>query len=84
MLFRCLRSGNTVNIIQQDDIDRMMNFEGYEPVKEIQHEQHEQHETNADETVQIPQTPEAEVLTVAKKRGRPRNEVRAAEFVGEI
>ncbi len=36
MLFRCLRSGNTVNIDQKDDIERMMNFEGYECVERIE------------------------------------------------
>ncbi len=82
MLFRCLRSGNTVDIVQQDDIARMMNFEGYEPVKETQHEIQTVKAVQAHEVAH--EAPEAEVLTVAKKRGRPRTEPRSAEFVGEI
>jgi len=64
MLFRCLRSGNTVNINQQEDIDRMISYEGYEPVKEIQIEANEK----TPEAIQDePQAP-----PVLKQRGRPR------------
>ena len=80
MLFRCLRSGNTVNIEQQDDIDKMKFHEGYEPVKEIQDEKEV---TKADEVpVQVPH--EAEVLKVVKQRGRPKKVVVPVEDCAEI
>jgi hypothetical protein len=41
----------------------MRTHEGYEEI---------QHETSTNETVKVPQAPQAEVL---KKRGRPRKEV---------
>lgn len=73
MLFRCLRSGNTVDIEQIDDIERMYTHEGYEKVVthevpfdviselEIRDEIQNTHAEAAD-------TPEV------KKRGRPRKE----------
>jgi len=68
MLFRCLRSGNTVNIHQQDDIDRMMKYEGYEPVKEIQHEVQE-----ASPPDEVPnEIPHEKEVLIKKKLGRPK------------
>ena len=78
MLFRCLRSGNTVNIEQQDDIDKMKFHEGYEPVKEIQDEK----EAIQEVPVQVPH--EAEVLKVVKQRGRPKKVVVPVEDCAEI
>ena len=81
MLFKCLRSGNTVDIEQQDDIDRMKTHEGYELVKEIQHE--EETKAYADEVpVQVPH--EEEVLKVVKQRGRPKKAAVVLEVVDEI
>ena len=64
MLFKCLRSGNTVEIDQPDDIDRMKTHEGYIQVQEINHGlQTEDAEAHPD------QSPEAKEV---KKRGRPK------------
>jgi hypothetical protein len=52
-----------VSFSGEDDINHMRKHEGYEEIH---------HETSPNETIQIPQTPQAEVL---KKRGRPRKEV---------
>lgn len=83
-LFKCLRSGNTVNIEQQDDIDRMKFHEGYVAVGEVtevsthsQGDRYEQHEMQS-AFAQAPQVAEAEVK--AKKRGRPSK----VEVVGEL
>ena len=64
MLFRCRRSGNTVNIEQPDDIERMKTHEEYAAV-EIQNE------TSSNEAVEVTEAPKTEVL---KRRGRPRKE----------
>jgi hypothetical protein len=80
MLFKCKRSGNTINVEQPDDIERMKTHEEYTQVST--HSQGEQ--DGLRKKAQDAEAPEAEVLTVAKKRGRPRTEVRAAEFSGEI
>ena len=58
MLFRCLRSGNIVNIEQPDDIERMKEYE-YEVVKEN------------DDGMQKDEVQEASEKEV-KKRGRPK------------
>ena len=66
MLFRCLRSGNVVDIDQQDDVDRMKTHEGYVPVvdyvAEVRHEIQETHEAFQD----------AKETQVLKPRGRPK------------
>lgn len=69
MLFRCLRSGNTVNIDQQDDIARMKFHEGYEAVEVSTHSQGESNEHNEMQSAfaQAPQVAQAEV----KRKGRP-------------
>jgi cupin superfamily acireductone dioxygenase involved in methionine salvage len=80
-LFKCLRSGNVVNIDQQDDIDRMKFHEGYVAVGEVStHSQGDSHEHNEMQSAfaQAPQVAEAEVK--AKKRGRPSK----VEVVGEL
>ena len=93
MLFKCLRSGNTVNIDQQDDIDRMMTHEGY--AKVVTHEvpfdvisemeiQDEIQETHADADEAVEDAQEAQVLKVVKQRGRPKKVVVPVEDVAEI
>ena len=80
MLFRCLRSGNTVDIEQIDDIDRMRTHEGYERVEvhaspfdvttEMETKNEDAQITAAIEVQEAPQ----EDAPVLKKRGRPRKE----------
>ncbi len=66
MLFRCLRSGNTVEITQPDDIERMKDYEGYVAIKEEDHGL----QTEDAEALQS-EAPEAKEV---KKRGRPKKE----------
>lgn len=68
MLFKCLRSGNTVNIDDPEDIERMKTHEGYEVVnhKETDHGL----QTEDAEAFQS-EAPEAKEV---KKRGRPKKE----------
>jgi hypothetical protein len=84
-LFKCLRSGNVVNIDQQDDIDRMKFHEGYVAVEEVIEVSTHLHGEN--HGVQIPQNAEAQAgqdaeaeVIVAKRKGRPRK----IEAVGEL
>jgi len=70
MLFRCKRSGNTINIEQPDDIERMKTHEEYTQVST--HSQGEQH--GLQETQQDAKAPEAEVKQ-PKRRGRPARQV---------
>jgi hypothetical protein len=73
MLFRCKRSGNTINIEQPDDIERMKTHEEYTQVAAqvsaySQGEQHGMQEKQTDESTvpQAGQNAEAKV-----RRGRP-------------
>ena len=80
MLFKCLRSGNTVDIEQQDDIDRMMTHEGYAKVDTVNpfdvvtlmETQDEIQKTHADADEAVEDAQEAQVLKVVKQRGRPK------------
>ena len=67
MLFKCLRSGNTVNIDDPEDIARMKFHEGYSQInQEVSHGlQTENAQTFPD------QNPEAKEV---KKRGRPKKQ----------
>ncbi len=80
MLFRCKRSGNTINIEQPDDIERMKTHEEYTQVisQVSTHSQGEQH--GLQETQQDAKAPEAEVkeLHQPKRRGRPTKQVEQA------
>lgn len=67
MLFRCVRSGNVVNIDQQDDIDRMKAHEGYVPVVDYVVEVPNENAKETDEAVQ-----DAKETQVLKQRGRPK------------
>jgi len=99
MLFRCLRSGNTVNIDQQDDIDRMMHYEGYECVERTERiepsiqsvtysvgEDHGLQETqNAVEEAGVPEEEVVAVEPVAKVAPvKRRGRPAKVEVVGEL
>jgi len=73
MLFKCKRSGNTINIEQPDDIERMKTHEEYTQVST--HSQGEQH--GLQEEQQDAKAPEAEVKQSQqpKRRGRPAKQV---------
>jgi hypothetical protein len=69
MLFKCKRSGNTINVEQPDDIERMKTHEEYTQVStHSQGEQHGLQEKQTDESTvpQAGQNAEAKV-----RRGRP-------------
>lgn len=71
MLFRCIRSGNTVNIEQIDDIERMKYHEGYVPVidyVELKEKDHEIKKTDSNEDADEDAKKEKVLI---KKRGRP-------------
>jgi hypothetical protein len=74
-LFKCLRSGNTVEIFQEDDIDRMKDHEGY---IRLDLHQGENHEVSSPENAkaQTDQDAKAEVTEAdpkpVAKRGRPK------------
>jgi hypothetical protein len=84
-LFRCLRSGNTVEISQPDDVERMKDHEGY--VRVTEEEQHGMQQTPpapeaAKEVTASTQVIESTV-TLQKKRGRPAK-VAPAEEAAEL
>jgi hypothetical protein len=74
MLFKCKRSGNTINVEQPDDIERMKTHEEYTQVvpQVSTHSQGEQH--GLQEEQQDAKAPEAEVKQ-PKRRGRPARQV---------
>lgn len=84
--FKCKRSGNTINVEQPDDIERMKTHEEYTQVT-IQvstHSQGEQH--GLQEIAQDAEAPEAEVkaltqLQQPKRRGRPAKQVEQVNAV---
>ncbi len=95
-LFKCLRSGNTVEIFQEDDVERMKDHEGYIrlDVPQPKGDDHEvsvaknaeaQTDQNAEAEVTVSVTEPVITDVVAapvKKRGRPRA-VPVAEVASE-
>jgi len=81
MLFKCKRSGNTINVEQPDDIERMKTHEEYTQVtpQVSTHSQGEQH--GLQEIAQDAKATEAEVkaevqqVQQPKRRGRPAKQV---------
>ena len=71
MLFRCLRSGNTVNIEQPDDIERMKTHEEYVQVStHSQGDDHGKEATRPQDAQAYPhQDAQAKVL---RRPGRPK------------
>ena len=72
MLYKCLRSGNTVEITDPEDIARMQYHEGYSPIIEIEGEDHalrNEKDASPEDAQAFPhQGSEAKEV---KKRGRP-------------
>jgi hypothetical protein len=85
MLFKCKRSGNTINVEQPDDIERMKTHEEYTQVST--HSQGEQ--DGLRKKAQDAEAPEAEVKALTqsqqlhqpKRRGRPARQVEQANAV---
>ncbi len=87
-LFKCLRSGNTVEIHQEDDVERMKDHEGYirldapqpkgddheeMPLAQDAVETQPGKNAQAEVTVSVMDAVATEVVAApAKKRGRPR------------
>ena len=69
MLFRCLRSGNTVEISDPEDVERMKFHEGYQPVLGENHGLHEKTPSPEDAATCSGENAEAKEV---KKRGRPK------------
>lgn len=69
MLFKCLRSGNTVEINDPEDIERMKTHEGY--ILANQGDNHGLQKTPCPESSDACSGQDAEAKEV-KKRGRPK------------
>lgn len=70
MLYRCLRSGRTVEINDPEDIEKMKDNESYVIAEVSAHSQGEQHglqETNEKDAVEV-----ARKAPQVKSRGRPK------------